>query len=88
MDYNATAGLITKDVTQTWSGTAVATGTAGWFRYKGSVVDAGALDSSAVFLRLDGSVATSGAQMNMSSTSITSGALQTLSTFNFTVPAA
>ena len=88
LDYNATAGLITKDVTQTWSGTAVATGTAGWFRYKGSVVDAGALDSSAVFLRLDGNVATSGANMNMSSTSITSGALQTLSTFSFTVPAA
>ena len=88
MDYNATAGLITKDVTQTWSGTAVSGGTAGWFRFKGSVVDAGAADSSAVFLRMDGSVATSGAQMNMSSTTITNGALQTLSTFNFTVPAA
>lgn len=88
IDYNATAGLITKDVTQTWSGTAVATGTAGWFRFKGSVADAGALDSSAVFLRMDGSVATSGANMNMSSTSIVAGALQTLSTFNFTIPAA
>ena len=88
MDYNAAAGLITKDVTQTWSGTAVSGGTAGWFRFKGSVVDAGAADSSAVFLRMDGSVATSGAQMNMSSTTITNGALQTLSTFNFTVPAA
>lgn len=88
LDYNAVAGLITKDVTQTWSGTAVSGGTAGWFRYKGSVVDAGAADSSAVFLRMDGSVATSGAQMNMSSTTITNGALQTLSTFNFTIPAA
>ncbi|MBK8772979.1 MAG: hypothetical protein IPM06_21455 [Rhizobiales bacterium] len=50
MDYNAAAGLITKDVTQTWSGTAVAVGTqtAGWFRVKGSVSDAGALDSGAV----------------------------------------
>lgn len=88
LDYNAAAGVITKDTTQTWSGTAVATGTAGWFRYKGSVVDAGALDSSAVFLRMDGNIATSGANLNMSSTSITSGALQTLSTFSFTVPAA
>lgn len=88
MDYNAAAGVFTKDTTQTWSGTAVATGTAGWFRYKGSVVDAGSLDSSAVFLRMDGSIATSGADMNMSSTSITSGALQTLSTFQFTIPAA
>ena len=90
MDYNAAAGLITKDVTQTWSGTAVAVGTqtAGWFRVKGSVSDAGALDSGAVYLRMDGAVATSGAQMNMSSTSITYGAVQTLSAFNFTVPAA
>lgn len=90
MDYNATAGVLTKDTTQTWSGTAVGAGTqtAGWFRYKGSVADAGALDSSAVFLRMDGAIATSGAQMNMSSTSITNGAVQTLSTFSFTVPAA
>ncbi len=88
LDYNAAAGVITKDVTQTWSGTAVATNTAGWFRMKGSVVDAGALDSSAAFLRMDGNISTSGANLNMSSTSITSGALQTLSTFTFTVPAA
>jgi hypothetical protein len=88
LDYNAVAGAITKDVTQTWSGTAANSGTAGWFRYKGSVADAGALDSSAVFLRMDGAVATSGGQMNMSSTSITAAALQTLSTFSFTIPAA
>jgi len=88
MDYNAAAGVITKDVTQTWSGTAGNTGTAGWFRMKGSVADAGALDSSAVYLRMDGNIATSGANINMSSTSITSAALQTLSTFSFTIPAA
>ena len=88
MDYNAAAGVLTKDVTQTWSGTAGATGTAGWFRYKGSVVDADALDSSAVFLRMDGSIATSGSDMNMSSTAVTSGAVQTISEFSFTVPAA
>jgi hypothetical protein len=88
MDFDAAAGVFTKDATQTWSGTAVATGTAGWFRYCGSVVDAGVLDSSAVYLRMDGSIATSGSDMNMSSTSVTSGALQTLSTFSITVPAA
>jgi hypothetical protein len=88
MDYNAAAGVITKDETQTWSGTAGATNTAGWFRYKGSVVDAGALDNSAVFVRMDGSVATAGADLNMSSTAVTSGAVQTLSSFSFTVPAA
>ncbi|MDD3885169.1 MAG: hypothetical protein PHW66_09620 [Gallionella sp.] len=92
IDYNAAAGVVTKDVTQTWSGTAVGAGTqtAGWFRFKGAVVDAGALDNATppVFLRFDGAIATSGSQMNMSSTSITNGALQTLSTFSFTVPAA
>ena len=88
MDYDAAAGVFNKDATQTWSGTAVATGTAGWFRYCGSVVDAGSLDSSAVFMRMDGSIATSGADMNMSSTAVTSGALQTLSSFEITVPAA
>ena len=92
IDYNAAAGVVTKNTAQTWSGTAVGAGTqtAGWFRYKGAVVDAGALDNASppVFIRMDGAIATSGAQMNMSSTSITNGALQTLSTFSFTVPAA
>ncbi|MCR4338513.1 MAG: hypothetical protein NUW01_01355 [Gemmatimonadaceae bacterium] len=90
MDYNAAAGVFTKDTTQTWSGTAIGAGTqtAGWFRYIGSIADAGTQDSSAVYLRMDGSIATSGADMNMSSTSVTNGAIQTISTFSFTIPAA
>jgi hypothetical protein len=90
MDYNAAAGVFTKNSTQTWSGTAIGAGTqtAGWFRYKGSVADPDTQDSSAVYLRMDGSIATSGADMNMSSTSVTNGALQTISTFQFTIPAA
>lgn len=88
MDYSAAAGVMVKDTTQTWSGVAAATGTAGWFRYCSSVVDAGSLDSSAVFLRMDGSIATSGTDMSMTSTSISSGATITLSSFEFTVPAA
>lgn len=88
MDYSAAAGVMTKDSTQTWSGVAVATGTAGWFRYCSSVVDAGALDSSAVFMRMDGSIATSGSDLTMTSTSVVTSAVQTLGTFSFTVPAA
>lgn len=87
MDYNAAAGLLTKDVTQTWSGVAGNTGTAGWFRYRGSVADANALDNSAVFLRMDGAIAVSGSDMNMSSTAVTAAATQTVSTFSLTVPA-
>ena len=88
MDYDAVAGVMTKSTAQTWSGTAVATGTAGWFRYKGTIADAGALDGAALYLRMDGSIAVSGSDMSMTSTSVASGALQTLSTFSFTIPAA
>jgi len=82
---DASAGVISKKSTETWSGTAVASGTAGWFRmYQAG--DSGA--SSTTDCRLDGACATSGAQLNMSSLSITSGAVQTISTFQITQPAA
>lgn len=84
---NAAAGLIAKTGAEVWQGTAVATGTAGWFRYRGSVVDAGAADALEALIRLDGNIATSGANLNMSNTSIVSGAVQTLSTFQLTAPA-
>lgn len=80
------AAVMAKLSTQTWSGTAVATGTAGWFRFVGAVADSGALDSSEAQVRMDGAVSTSGAQLNMSSTSITSAAVQTISSFPITLP--
>lgn len=88
MDFNAAFGVMTKRADQTWSGSGAATGTAGWFRYYSSVSDAGALDSSALYLRMDGAIATSGAEMNMSSTSVVLSAPQTVSAFSFFVPAA
>ncbi|WP_218254148.1 hypothetical protein, partial [Candidatus Magnetobacterium casense] len=80
----ASSGVLSKTVGETWSGTAVATGTAGWFRLV-APSDTGV--SSTTEERLDGAVATSGAQLNMSSTSIVSGAVQTISTFSITMPA-
>jgi len=80
---DAVSGTIAKAAAETWSGTSTATGTAGWFRFK-SAGDGGA--SSQTDERLDGSVATSGAQLNMSSTTVTSGAVQTISTFAITMP--
>jgi hypothetical protein len=80
---DAVSGQISKAAAETWSGTSTATGTAGWFRLK-AAGDGGA--SSQTDERLDGSVATSGAQLNMSSTTITSGAVQTISTFAITMP--
>lgn len=84
----STAGVLAKDASQVWSGVAGATGTAGWFRFTGSVADSGAIDSSAAQVRLDGAISTSGAQLNMSATSITSGATQTISSFPVTLPTA
>jgi len=48
--------------------------------------DSGA--SSTTDCRLDGACATSGGQLNMSSLSISSDAVQTISTFQITQPAA
>lgn len=82
----SSSGVLSKLASQVWSGVAGATGTAGWFRFSGSVADSGVLDSVGSEVRMDGSVSTSGAQLNMSSTSITSGATQTISSFPITLP--
>jgi len=84
---SAAAGVISKVVGDTWQGTAAASGSAGWFRFKGSVSDPDTADSNETYIRLDGNVATSGANMNMSNTSITASAVQTLTAFSVTVPA-
>jgi hypothetical protein len=82
----SSSGVLSKLASQVWSGVAGATGTAGWFRFTGSVADSGVLDSAATEIRLDGAISTSGAQLNMSSTAITSGATQTISSFPITLP--
>lgn len=81
------AGVLSKLASQTWSGTAVATGTAGWFRFVGPIADSGALDSAGTEVRLDGAISTSGQQLNFSSTSFTVSGVQTITTFDITVPA-
>lgn len=84
---DSAAAVLTKNPAETWSGTAVASGTAGWFRFKGSVADAGSTDSSEVYLRMDGAIASSGAELNMSNTAIVNLAVQTLTSAQFTYPA-
>lgn len=84
----AAAGVLPKNTTQTWSGVAAASGTAGWFRFVGAVADSGAADTSESQVRLDGSVSTSGAQLNMNSTTITATATQTVTSFPMTLPTA
>jgi len=77
-------GACAKASAEVWSGAAVSTGTAGWFRFYANDRGAGADTSHA---RFDGSVSTSGAQLNMSSTAITAGATTTIDSFIVTMPA-
>lgn len=79
----AAAGAVSKS--GVWSFNGIADGTAGWFRLKGNAVDAGAL--STVLNRLDGSVAVSGADLNLSNIVIAIGAPNTVDSFTFTIPA-
>ena len=86
---DAASGVLVKDSSQAWTGVAAATGTAGWFRLLGAVADDESDDTTNnLFHRLDGNVATSGANLNLTSTSIANGATQTISTFSVTCPAA
>jgi hypothetical protein len=80
----AASGAISKASGATWSGAAVASGTAGWFRLYANATDAGGASTS--LPRIDGSVGTSGADLNMSSTTITSGQTYTIDTFTITLP--
>lgn len=82
------AGAMDKDAAQVWSGVAANTGAAGWFRFESPLADSGALDSSEAQIRLDGAISTSGSQLNMSSTSITAAATQTITAFPVTIPSA
>jgi hypothetical protein len=81
------AGVLSKLATQTWSGVNGAAGSAGWARFHGSVTDADALDSTGQFIRVDGAVATSGAEYNFNSVAFASGATTTLANWSITIPA-
>jgi len=87
---DSATGALVKDSSQTWSGVgtaAASTGTtAGWFRLCGSIADAQAADSAGAYLRLDGSIATSGADMNVSSATIVQSATFTINNFTPTEP--
>lgn len=80
---DAAAGQLVKG-SAVWSGVAGASGTAGWWRFEGSVDDDDS--SSTTLIRVDGNIGTTGADLNVSSTTISSGATTTIDTFNLTMP--
>lgn len=87
---DSVAGSLVKDTAQTWSGVGTAAAgvgtTAGWFRLCGSIVDVQAIDSAGTFVRMDGSIATSGADMNVTSATIVQSAPFVINTFTPTEP--
>lgn len=74
---DAATGVCTLDVTPEPTGTAVATGTAGWARFYDS-------SANAVF---DGACATSGAAVNLATTSIVAGVQVPVTSGSYTQPA-
>lgn len=84
----AAAGSLAKKVGDVWSGVNVASGTAGWYRFIGAATDSEVADATESQVREDGAIATSGAQLNMSSTTLTAGATTTIDTWSRTQPAA
>lgn len=78
-------GILLKDATQAWQGTNLAGGTATFFRIA-TPADTGALSTTAV--RIQGDVAVIGGNLNISSTTLTSGAPQTVEYFAIGMPRA
>jgi hypothetical protein len=74
----ATAGAIASDTS------AAATGTAGYFRVS---LSGDATGASTTLRRLEGTVGTSGADLNLNNTSITSGGTVSISSWTYTHPA-
>ena len=77
-------GVCAKAQGEVWSGVGVATGTAAWFRYYANDRTTGVDTTHA---RIDGTVSTSGAPLNMTSTAITAGASTTVDRFEVVMPA-
>jgi hypothetical protein len=79
----AAAGSLAKNA-DVWAGVGLANGVAGYFRLVTSQ-DTGLLSTTDI--RIQGTISTSGADLNMSSLNIAMGATQTIDQFQLTFPA-
>jgi hypothetical protein len=77
-------GRVTKN-TDPWRFVGLETGVAGWFRHVGNALDSGG--ASTTLPRMDGSIGTSGADMNLSNISVTDGVPATVDVYAFSLPA-
>ena len=78
----AVNGVIAKAV-ETWSGTNAASGTATFYRHV-AVGDDGLLSTTQA--RIQGNIATAGADMNLSNVALTAAATQTIDSYSVALP--
>lgn len=78
-------GVLSKNPSEVWSGVNVASGTATFYRHV-KLADTGAADASEV--RIQGTVGVVGADLNLSSTALVSGATQTIDFYSVAQPSA
>lgn len=80
----AASGAITKNLGETWSKAAANTGTATFYRFV-AVGDTGALSTTEA--RVQGTVGTSGADLNLSTLSLVATTVYTIDTYSLSLPA-
>ena len=80
----ATGGIMVKTTAEVWSGTVLATGTAGWFRIMENA-DPGTA-SSTTLMRIDGTISTTGADLNLTNLSLVVSAPFIMNSCAITLP--
>lgn len=86
LNFDAPAnGVISKAVAEAWRGNGLAAGVAGWARLSGNPVDD--LGNNTTVARIDMSVGKTGADLNISNTTVAVSAPTTIDTFALTMPA-
>jgi len=81
----AVSGVLSKASAEVWQGTNAATGVASFYRWVEASGDPTL--SSTTEKRIQGSIGVAGEDLNLSSVSLTSGAVQSIDFFNITLPA-
>ena len=85
LNWGAAAGGAIGKNADNWRLAGATAGTAGWFRLMGNAADNGL--ASTTLPRIDGAVATSGGELNLSSLTVAVGSITTIDTFNYGIPA-
>lgn len=83
MDSTADTGILAKDSVEIWKGTNAASGTASFYRHVASGDTGG---SSSTEPRLQGLIAVANAEMNFTSTTLSSGAEQLIDYYSVAFP--